>query len=455
MCFFALTRNVVAGPQGEREYLPQRRRVRGEEGRKRRTRAAEKVRCSRERICDRFMLRSGEVNRSRQEAAITGRFMSRREAFPAGRVVRAILCAAALVLIAAGVEIAGQAPRLSAERRAQFEDAVSKFMSAKHAPGISVAVVEHGELIWSEGFGLADLENSVPATSRTLYRLGSISKPLSATAAMNLWERGKIDLDAPVQKYCPAFPQKEFPITTRELLGHLGGIRHYKAESTDDPELGNTKHFDALADGLKFFANDPLVAKPGTEFHYSTFGYSLVGCAVEGASGEKFVDYIRENIFQPAGMSATQWDDLIAITPHRTRYYSQDKSGAVVNAGLLDASYKIPGGGFISSADDMARFEIAILNDVVLKRATRDMMWTPQKTVDGKTNGYALGWGTGTEDGVWHAGHTGSQQGASTAMILAPEMKNGVVVLINMDGVDAGALSDQIFRMVNGMGGKN
>ena len=374
-----------------------------------------------------------------------------------GTVVRTWLVAAGVVVFAVGMGAAAQKVQLAPEQRAQFEDAVSKFMAANHAPGISVAVVEHGEMVWSEGFGLADLENSVPATSRTLYRLGSISKPLSATAAMNLWERGKIDLDAPVQKYCPAFPQKEFPITTRELLGHLGGIRHYTAESLDDPELGNTKHFDSLSDGIKFFANDPLVAKPGTRFHYSTFGYTLVGCAVEGASGEKFVDYIRENIFQPAGMSATQWDNLIAITPHRTRYYSQDKSGVVVNAGLLDPSYKIPGGGFISSADDIARFEIAILNDAVLKRATRDIMWTPQKTADGKENGYALGWGTGTEDGVWHVGHTGSQQGASTAMILAPELKDGVVVLINMDGVDAGALSDQIFKMVIGAvtSGKN
>lgn len=374
-----------------------------------------------------------------------------------GTVVRTWLVAAGVVVFAVGMGAAAQKVELAPEQRARFEDAVSKFMAANHAPGISVAVVEHGEMVWSEGFGLADLENSVPATSRTLYRLGSISKPLSATAAMNLWERGKIDLDAPVQKYCPAFPQKEFPITTRELLGHLGGIRHYKGESQDDPELGNTKHFESLADGIKFFANDPLVAKPGTQFHYSTQGYTLVGCAVEGASGEKFVDYVRENIFQPAGMSATQADNLIAIIPHRTRYYSKDKAGTVVNADLLDSSYKIPGGGLISSADDIARFEIAILNDAVLKRATRDIMWTPQKTADGKENGYALGWGTGTEDGVWHVGHTGSQQGASTAMILAPERRDGVVVLINMDGVDAGALSDQIFKMVIGAGtsGKN
>jgi serine beta-lactamase-like protein LACTB, mitochondrial len=366
-----------------------------------------------------------------------------------GRIRSAVaLVAAAIMLFVAAVSAVAQDAKLAPAERAQFEDAVSKFMAETHAPGISAAVVENGELVWSEGFGLADLENSVPATSRTLYRLGSVSKPITATAAMRLWESGKIDLDAPVQKYCPAFPQKEWPITTRELLGHLGGIRHYKSESQDDPEIGNTKHFEVMADGIRFFANDPLVAKPGTAFHYSTMGYTLVGCAMEGASGEKFVDYIRENVFLPAGMVETQADDLIAIIPHRTRYYSKDKSGAVVNADLLDSSYKIPGGGLLSSADDMARFEIAVFNDALLKRATRDIMWTPQRTADGKQNGYALGWGTGMHDGVLVAGHAGGQQGTSTAIFLAPEKRDAVVVMINMDAADAHALADQLLKVV-------
>jgi serine beta-lactamase-like protein LACTB, mitochondrial len=378
-----------------------------------------------------------------------GEFMNReRGGFLGAGFAKAMLGAFAVIALAVTAGLAADDAKISAEQKAKFEDAVSKFMAGSHAPGISAAVVENGELVWSEGFGLADLENSVPATSQTLYRLGSVSKTLTATAAMRLWESGKIDLDAPVQKYCPAFPQKEWPITTRELLGHLGGIRHYKSDSQDDPELGNTKHFESLADGIKFFADDPLIAKPGTKFHYSTMGYTLVGCAMEGASGEKFVDYVRENVFLPAGMNATQADNLIAVIPHRTRYYSKDKSGALVNADLIDSSYKIPGGGFISSADDMARFEVAVLGDELIKRATRDIMWTPQKAADGSQNGYALGWGTGTHDGVFEIGHSGSQQGASTAIILAPEKRDALVVLINMEEVDAQALADQLLKLV-------
>ena len=184
-----------------------------------------------------------------------------------------------------------------------MENAISKFMSANSVPGIAAAAVVNGEEVWSEGFGMADLENSVPVTPQTLFRLASISKPITATAAMHLWEQGKLDIEAPIQKYCPAFPQKESPITTRQLMAHLGGIRHYKPDPKEDLEINNTKHFDdPIAGGIQFFANDPLVGKPGTKFHYSTQGFTLVGCAIEGASGKKYVDYVHDNIFVPAGM---------------------------------------------------------------------------------------------------------------------------------------------------------
>ncbi len=355
-----------------------------------------------------------------------------------------------LSLLTASTNVASaQDAKLSSEKRAQLESAISKFMSANSVPGLSAAVVENGEYVWSEGFGMADLENFVPATSRTLYRLGSVSKPLTVTAAMQLWERGKLDLDAPVQKYCAAFPQKEWPITTRELLGHLGGIRHYRSSSQDDPEIGNTKHFDnPIEAGMKFFENDPLVAQPGTKFQYSTQGYTLIGCGIEGASGEKYVSYVRENIFVPAGMTRTQADDHYAVIPYRTRFYHKDKSGRVVNADFLDSSYKIPGGGWLSSAEDMARFEVAILNDALLRRGTRDIMWTPQKAADGSQSGYALGWSTGKKAGVADVGHGGAQQGTRTFILLAPDQRAGVVVLINMDDVNASALATELLKII-------
>jgi serine beta-lactamase-like protein LACTB len=342
-----------------------------------------------------------------------------------------------------------QAVQIAPEKRAQLETAISRFMAANSIPGVSVAVVENGAVEWTAGFGTADLENFVPATSHTLYRLASISKSITAIASLLLWQRAQLDLDAPVQKYCPAFSQKDTPITTRELLGHLGGVRHYKSSSQDDPEIGNTKHFvNPIQGGLDFFKNDPLVAKPGTEFHYSTQGFTLVGCAIEGASGENYLDYVRKNVLTPAGMTHTVADDRFAIVPFRTRFYSKDSSGAITNADFLDSSYKIPGGGWLSSADDMAQFEVAMLNDRLVARSTRDLMWTPLKPADGKEDLYALGWGTGKDLGVLDVGHGGGQQGTSTFFMIVPERRAGVVVLINLDGGNASDLATELMKIV-------
>lgn len=351
------------------------------------------------------------------------------------------------------------AKSLSAEKQAKLESTISNFMSASKVPGISAAVVQNGEVVWSAAFGMADLENSVPATSKTLYRLGSISKSITATAAMELWEQGKLDLDAPVQKYCPSFPQKPWPITTRELLGHLAGVRYYHvpetpySESQSDPEVGNTRHFEnGIEAGLNFFANDPLLTQPGTHFNYSTQGYALVGCAIEGASGVKYEDYVREHVLVPAGMLQTRPDDRFTIIPFRARFYSKDKSGAVVNAEFLDSSYKVPGGGWLSSAPDMARFEAAILSDHLVKHATRDIMWTPQMPSDGLGRMvYGLGWQAGTTEGVEDVGHGGSQQGTSTMMLIAPDARAGVVVLINSDAAGASGLASQLLKIVLGL----
>jgi serine beta-lactamase-like protein LACTB len=363
-------------------------------------------------------------------------------------MLSSVLVFLALLSLSAQRSLA-QESKLAPEKKARLEDSISKFMAANKIPGLSAAAIVNGETVWSEGFGMADLENFVPATPRTLYRLASISKPLTATAALELWERGKLDLDAPVQKYCPSFPVKPWPITPRQALGHLAGIRHYRPQPAEEFEVNNTKHFDnPIEAGLNFFKDDPLLQQPGTKFHYSTQGYTLVGCVIEGASGEKYADFMRKNVFQPAAMTHTQVDDRYAIIQSRTRFYKWDVSGAVANADLLDSSYKIPGGGWLSSAEDIASFAIAMMNDQLVKRSTRDLMWTSQKTSDGTPTNYGLGWGIDNKPDSRKVGHTGSQQGTSTSMLLAPEQRSGIVVLINADGADAFALSEELLRIL-------
>jgi CubicO group peptidase (beta-lactamase class C family) len=256
-----------------------------------------------------------------------------------------------------------------------------------------------------------------------------------------------LDLDAPAQKYW-AFPQKEWPVTSRELLGHLGGIRHYNSDGKGDIPEDSARHFASMEESLQIFAADPLVAKPGTKFNYSTYGYTLLGCVLEGATSQKYVDYVREKVFKPAGMANTQADDFFAVIPHRTRWYHKDKAGVVRNAGILDSSYKIPGGGLISSADDMARFEAAILTDKLIQRSTRELMWTVLQPTEGKPSHYALGWFVAEKFGLRTASHTGGQQGTDTAFLVAPERRAGVVVLANMDNVNTNLLADEILQIV-------
>jgi len=136
---------------------------------------------------------------------------------------------------------------------------------------------------------------------------------------MALYQAGRLDLDVPVQKYCPAFPKKQWTITTRELLGHLSGIRHYKQDNSD---VFSTKHYAHISDAFEVFADEPLLFEPGTKMQYTTFGYDVVGCVIEGASGEDFVSALNALVLGPAGMTSTRTDDAFVIIPHRSRPYS-------------------------------------------------------------------------------------------------------------------------------------
>jgi serine beta-lactamase-like protein LACTB len=347
-----------------------------------------------------------------------------------GRVVFA-LC---LLLLCPAPRASAQtaaAPALAAEKVRQIEALISAEMARQKIPGLSVAVVTGGRMSWSSGYGLADVENNVPAKAATVYRLASVSKTVTAVAVMQLFERGKIDLDAPVQKYCPAFPEKQWPVTTRQVLGHLSGIRHYKS----DEEFNSTRHYESVTEGLSMFKDDPLLHEPGAKMTYTTFGYTLLGCEVEGASGAKFADYVRENVFVPAAMANIRVDSVADIIPNRAQGYRRTKEGELKNSPLADNSYKVPGGGFVSTADDLAKFAVAVETYKLLKRETTELMFTSQKTSDGKETHYGLGWGVGTHAGTRAIGHSGAQQRVSTVLNMLPDRGIAVAVLANVEDV--------------------
>jgi CubicO group peptidase (beta-lactamase class C family) len=325
---------------------------------------------------------------------------------------------------------------ISRDQASRVDAAVTAFRSRQNIPGISVAIVKNNRVILRRGYGLADLENQVPATADTVYRIASAAKSLTAVAAMQLAEKGKLDLDAPVQKYAPSFPAKAFRITTRQVLAHLSGIRNYKSGEGE-----RTNRYESLTDALTIFKDDPLEHEPGTKYTYSTFGYTLLGVVIEGASGMSYAEYLRERVLKPAGMSHTQVDDLYEIIPNRARGYSPKVYGQFNgdwrNASLMDSSYKIPGGGLVSTAEDLARFTIAVQNAVLIKPETFEQMSKSQKTRDGRETGYGYGWYVDRREGrepdgsVWHGG---VQPGFTSDLWILPSKHIAVVILTNLEG---------------------
>jgi len=323
---------------------------------------------------------------------------------------------------------------LPTDKTAKIEAAITTLMSSKSIPGLSIAIVSDKQLRWQRGYGIADLENSVPAKAATVYRIASVAKPITAVAVMQLVERGKLDLDAPIQKYVPTFPTKQWPITTRQLLGHVSGVRNYRPNE----EL-STRFYSSLTEALNIFKDDPLDFEPGTKYSYTTYGYTLLGTVIEGASGMSYIDYMRENVFKPAKMSHTQADNVYDIIPNRARGYHPKVyakfDGNLRNADLADTSYKIPAGGLVSSVEDLANFAIAVQDGVLIRKETFEQMSTPQKTRDGKATRYGLGWyidGVGDRKGlVWHGG---VQAGFTSNLYILPQEHFAIAILTNLEG---------------------
>jgi CubicO group peptidase (beta-lactamase class C family) len=344
-----------------------------------------------------------------------------------------------LCLLLTGPLAAQDEVGLAAGVREPVERAITAAMAAQNIPGLSVAVALGGRLRWANGYGLADLENFVPAKAATVYRLGSISKPITAVAALQLAAEGRLDLDAPVQQYVPRFPEKPWPVTTRQLLGHLGGVRHYRGN-----EIASTRYYPTLLEGLAIFQDDPLLHEPGTKYAYTTYGYSLVGRVVESVAGVPFPDYLRERVFRPAGMDRIRVDEVAAIIPNRAQGYRKSAADELRNSGLADTSYKIPGGGLCATVEDLARFAVAVQEGVLLKPDWVRQMWTSQRTRDGQETGYGLGWNVSQRDGKQVVQHGGGQQRISTLLYLVPESRCAVALMSNLEGARLRPLAEAI-----------
>jgi len=306
----------------------------------------------------------------------------------------------------------------------QARQIVRANVAGQNLPGLSVAVGIEGDLVWAEGFGFADLKSSVPVTPNHRFRIGTASTVLTSAAAGLLLQNGRLKLDDEIQAYVPAFPNKQWPVTLRELMGHTAGV----IPDGDDGEQLFTKHCQRPVEAVRYFTENPLLFKPGTEFRYSSYGWILVSAALEAVTDQPFLPFMREKIFEPLGMrdtmpdsASTEADDdfplanmireLIfdpraardtnpgpaknpvqdRVTPYYTRFASDPNYGLHLMR-PIDYSCYAGSSVFASTPSDLVRFGMAIHSGKLLKPATVELLQTSQRLATGKETGYGLGW---------------------------------------------------------------
>lgn len=295
-------------------------------------------------------------------------------------------------------------------------------------PGMAVAVWKEGEMLFQKGYGFADIAKQIPVDPvRSKFRIGSISKPITAAALAKLYDAGKLNLDADIRTYVPYFPEKEWSITLRQVAGHLAGIRHYKKG-----EFLSNHHYETVKEGLEIFINDPLLFEPATKFQYSSYGWNLISAAIEGAAGEPFLVYMQRIVFDPMGLEHTMPDFSNREIEDRVVFYHRVENRNVV-APLVDNSYKWAGGGFLSSASDVVKFGTFHLSGAFMKKSTLEEWTKAQQTADGQSTNYGIGWNSRTDDkGRKSYGHGGGSVGGTSMLRIYPEEQLIVVTLINL-----------------------
>ena len=364
-----------------------------------------------------------------------------------------ISVATASVLISACATQANRADDYPSER---FDRLFHNAQQSAEVPGASIGVSVDGNIVWSRAFGMADLELDVPANLNTRFRIGSASKPITATVLGRMVERGEISLDDTVSKYIADAPDAWKSITVRQLASNRSGIRHYKPDEFQNGGRIWWQHFEEVEESLTLFADDPLVQAPGEGFHYSTYGWTLLAAILEKAGRADFPTLLHRDVFQPFQMSQSEIDHHFMIIPNRTRFYWRAPTGQIANAPFTENSYKWAGGGIVSTSEDMLRFGQAWLTGDAVGAELRDLMWSPQGANSKHETAYGLGWFFGLDNTAERfvnaretvpqsllsmhdakievVEHRGGQMGGSSVLWLFPQFDIVVSAHWNMSG---------------------
>lgn len=320
-----------------------------------------------------------------------------------------------LLLLVAATSVAAQT--------ADVDKFVQAEMQAKHIPGVTIAVVREGKVVHTKGYGLANVELNAPAGVDTVYKIGSISKPIIATGIMMLVEEGKIGLDDKVSKYLDGTPDTWKDISIRNFLSHTSGVVR------ESPGFnGNMVQPDF--DVIKTAYPEPLRFVPGEKYEYCNVGYFSLAEIISRVSGKPWSEFLAERIFRPLGMNSTRTTTASDIVQNRAAGYSF-RDGKLSNAESYVALR--PSGAFLSTVGDLAKFEAALYSGKLLKKETLAQMWMPFKLSDGKDSVYGLGWSTGTVNGHKRVNHGGSLNGFRSEYARYPDDKMTFIVLTNLN----------------------
>ena len=353
-----------------------------------------------------------------------------------------VLCLASAAAIASAQESTRspepvKAGATTGSTTVSIDDYVQSRMHKRNIPGVSVAVVQDGKVVLAKGFGVANVELSVPATENTVYQLASVTKTFTATATMMLVEEGKLGLDDKITARLPDLPAAWGEVTVRHLLNHTSGIKSYTA--VRDFHKTSRKDY-AQREILDLVAKEPPEFAPGEKWNYNNTGYFLLGMLIEKVTGKKYGEFLEERIFKPLGMKHTRVNDLHAVIPNRAKGYTWDGK-KLRNGEYVSPTQPFSAGMLVSTVNDLAKWDAALGTETLLKKSSLEQMWTPTKLRKGGEADYGFGWSIGKVTGHRLVAHGGGIPGFSTELSRYRDDNLTVIVLTNADNGNAGALA--------------
>jgi len=306
-------------------------------------------------------------------------------------------------------------------------------------PGAAVLVLKDGQPVFRRGYGLAVVEDGTPVSPATNFRLASVSKQFTAAAILLLAEDGKLSIDDPLKKWLPSLPAVADAMTLRQLLSHTSGLLDYE-DLMDPADTRQVHDIDVLH--LLEKENRTLFA-PGSDYRYSNSGYALLALVVAKASGSDFAGFLRQRIFLPLGMDATfAHQDGVDEVPNRAYGYSEI-DGRWQRTDQSTTSAVLGDGGIYSSLDDLARWDAALYDERLLRRASLQLAFSPAtKTPEPDVPFYGFGWRI-NGDLLWHSGES---IGFRNVILRYPKQKLTVIVLTNRNDPEPYPLAREIAR---------